>query len=237
MAESQKFEIEPEEDYRKESGCMGGCFKGCFIMLLVMVVVIGGCTFIVSRNWRDWAASVGDMMVDEALNNSNLPDQEQEEIKQELERPLNALRQGQLTIGQMEEIGNVVLQSPLMPLLAVTAVEAQYFARSGLTDEEKHGGKVALHRFARGVIEDKIGEPAIDAVMSHIAEKKADGGWVFKQTATDEDLRIMIVTAAQEADRAAIPAEVPEIDPSSEIRRIVEEVMGREDANRGPVPR
>ena len=234
----EKCEIEPEEEYRKDSGCcMGGCLKGCFLLLLVMVLVIGGCTYIVSKNWRGWAASFGGLMIDEALEESNLPDQEKDEIQQELERPLNALRDGRLSIGQMEELGNVLLESPLMPSLAVTVVEAQYFARSGLTDAEKLSGGIALHRFARGVIDNRIGDPAVEAVMSHIATKEDDGEWQFKKTATDEELRRMIATAAQEADRAGIPPQVPEIDPSDEIRCVIDEVMGPAGVEQGPVPR
>ena len=222
---SDKFEIEPEVEERKERGCAGGCLKGCFIVLLLMVVGIVVLGFFVSRNWRGWSASVADYFIQESLDASNLPAQEKQEIREELRRPLDALKAGTLSAEQLEQLGNVLVESPLLPSLAVTVVETKYFLQSGLSPEEKSAGKIALRRFVRGAIEKKIDDPAMERVLSHIADRNGDE-WKFRDKATDDELRDMIITAEQESDRAGIPEDVEEIDPSDEIRKVIDQVMG-----------
>jgi hypothetical protein len=222
---SDKFEIEPEEEHCQERGCMGGCLKGCFILLLIMVALIAVLMFFASQNWRGWTAGLANMAIDEALEASNLPDQEQQEIRAELERPINALKDGTLSLEQLDDLAETIAESPLMPSLAVTVVDAHYFDKSGLTPEEKEQGRLALRRFVRGVIEDKIGQAEIDAVISHVADKEGDN-WRFRETASDQELRALIATAEQEADQAGVPEQVEAVDPSDEIRKIIDAVMG-----------
>ncbi len=164
-------------------------------------------------------------MIDQGLASSNLPPAEKQEIRQELQRPLDALKSGQLTMAQLQQLGEVLVESPLLPSLAVTVVETQYFLRSTLTPEEKDAGKIALRRFMRGVIEKSIDKPGIDRVLSHIADRDGDQ-WTFRKTATDEELRALIASAEQEADKAGIPEQVEEIDPSDEVRKVIDQVMG-----------
>jgi hypothetical protein len=227
--ESHKFEIEPEEDYRREEGgrgCMGGCLKGCFMMLLLMVIVIAVLAYVISRNWRGWAASFTDsFIIPSALDATNLPEQEKQEIHVELKRPLDALRSGELKFAQMENLVEAIVESPLLPTLALSVVDATYFSKSHLPPEEITEGRLALRRFARGVVEHKIGEQSVERVLSHIADRDGDK-WVFRKEVTDDQLRALIATAAQEADAAGVPAQVQEVDPSDEVRRVIDAVMG-----------
>jgi hypothetical protein len=223
---SDKFEIEPEVEYRQERGCWGGCLKGCFVILLLMVVLVVVLGFVVSKNWRGWAASITNWAINETLEVSNLPAQEQQEIRDELVRPLAALQDGTLSIQQFEELAEVIIESPLMPSLAVSMIESHYFNQSTLTPAEKQAGGLALRRFVRGVIEGKIDESQIEAVISHVADEDKDGRWRFRETATDDELRRLIATAEQEADKAGVPAQVEAVDPSDEVRKIIDTVMG-----------
>jgi hypothetical protein len=222
---SDKFEIEPEAEVPRERGCAGGCLKGCFIALLLFIVAFLILGFVVSRNWRDWSASLAEYFIQESLAASNLDPAEKQEIRAELQRPLDALKSGELSREQIKLLGDALLESPLLASLAVTAVETQYFQRSGLSAEEKEAGRIALRRFAHGVIEGKIDEPAMDRVLSHIADRNGNE-WKFHETATDEELRALIATAEQAADKADVPQEVDQIDPSDEIRKVIDQVMG-----------
>lgn len=228
--ESHKFEIEPEENYREQGrrGCMGGCLKGCFIMLLLMVVVVGVLTYVISQNWRDWSASFADsVLIPGALDATDLPEQEKQEIHVELRRPLEALKTGELKYDQIGDIVEAIVESPLLPTLALSVLDAQYFEKSNLPPEEIAEGRLALQRFARGVMDNKIGEPAIEKVLSHIADKQGKD-WKFREreNVSDDDLRALIATAAQEADAAGVPAQVRAVDPSDEVRRVIDAVMG-----------
>lgn len=220
-----KFEIEPEEESRPTPGCMGGCLKGCFIIILIMVALLAVFMFVASQNWRTWTANVADMAINQALEASDLPDQEQQEIRAELERPMNALKDGTLSLLQLNELADTIARSPLMASLAVGMVDHHYFGQSDLTPEEKEQGRLALRRFVRGVIDGQIGDEQIDAVIVHVADKRGDQ-WRFRETATDEQLRGLIATAEQEADQAGVPEQVDAVDPSDEIRKIIDAVMG-----------
>ena len=59
-----------------------------------------------------------------------------------------------------------------MPTLIVVAVDKQYFDRSGLSNDEKVEGRLTLKRFARGVFDKKIDEKGVDAVMTHVADRR-----------------------------------------------------------------
>jgi nucleotide-binding universal stress UspA family protein len=236
MAESHKFEIEQEVEPRKDDdrgegsggGCFGGCLKGCFIVLLIMVVLIVILGYVVSQNWRNWGAEMSLVVVDKTLDASNIPEQEQTEISSELARPLNALRDGTLTLEQLQQLSLAIIESPLMPSLGVSAIETHYFNQSTLTAEEKQAGSLALRRFTRGVITGKIDEPAVERVLSYVADRQGNR-WEFRKKATDEELRQLIATATQEADQAGIPEQVELIDPSEEVRKIIDAVMGPAD--------
>lgn len=223
---SDRFEIEPEEEYRKERGCcLGGCFKGCFLILLVMAVIGGVLVYFFANNLRDLAASGVKIIAEQSLDEMRLPEQEKQEVLNELDRPIEALRQGKLGGDQFGELVEALMVSPLLPSIAVSMVENQYLDQSTLTPEEKQSGRTALQRFAWGVVQGKFGEPEIEKVISHVADKQGEQ-WRFRETATDDQLRDMIIAAQEQADAANIPAEVPAIDPSDEVRKIIDQVLG-----------
>ena len=118
-----------------------------------------------------------------------------------------------------------VMQSPLMPTLVVGAVDKQYFASSGLSEDEKAEGRLTLKRFARGVIDKKIDDKGIDKVMSHIADRQSNGSWRLRPQVSDADLRAALAAAKAEADEAGIAAQPEKIDPSDELKKIIDESM------------
>jgi hypothetical protein len=239
VMESHKFEIEPEEHYRREEGgrgCAGGCLKGCFIMLLLMVVVIAVLAYVISQNWRGWAASFADsFVIPGALDATNLPVEEKQQIQAELKRPLDALRSGELKTEQIDDLIEAIVESPLLPSLALSVVDATYFAKSNLPPQEIAAGRLALRRFARGVVDNKINEPAVERALSYIADRDGDN-WIFREQVSDDQLRGLIATAAQEADAAGVPAQVEEVDPSDEVRRLIDTVMGPANAAPAQIP-
>ena len=107
---------------------------------------------------------------------------------EQVDRVGKAFRDGKITLQQSGMIIQRVMESPLMPTLVVGAVDKQYFEKSGLSEEEKTEGRLALKRFARGVIDGKIKEPGIDAVMIHVADRDPNGQWKLHQQVSDADL-------------------------------------------------
>jgi hypothetical protein len=61
--------------------------------------------------------------------------------------------------------------------------------------------------------------------MTHIAIKQGQNNWRFKDNVSDDELKKFLDDAKKAADDAGV-AETPEkIDPSDEMKRIIDEAM------------
>jgi hypothetical protein len=192
--------------------------------MVVLAVVVG---FWISRNWRGWVADFGGQAINQGIDSSDLPPQEKVEVKVQVDRVAKAFRDGQISNEQASAIIKKLVDSPLMPSFVVMAVERKYFDRSKLSDEEKAEGRQSLKRFARGIFDDKIKDKGIDKVMAHVADRKRGGQWQLRSTVSDEDLRAALSEAKAQADAASIPPEPENIDPSDEVKRIVDEALSQ----------
>lgn len=201
------------------------CLTGClvvFVILIVIAVLIG---FWISRNWRDWAATAATEGIRQGISSSQLPAQEQQEIMVQVDRVAKAFREKTMSAEQLGKLAQTLVQSPLMSLIAASTIEKQYFAKSGLSEEEKAAGRQTLQRFIRGSIDDKINKAGIDAAMAHVADRDPQGNWKLHQNISDADMRAFLTEAKKQADAAGIPEQPAEIDPSEEIKKIVDEAL------------
>jgi hypothetical protein len=201
------------------------CLIGCLAVFVVMAVLAVIAGFWISRHWRGWFAGVGSQVVNQAIDSSDLPPQEKVEVKVQVERVAKAFGEGQISNDQASAIVMKLMKSPLMPSFVVMAVDKHYFDRSKLSDEEKAAGRQSLKRFTRGIIDEKIDEKGIDAVMAHIADRKPDGQWELRSTVSDDELRAALSEAKKQADAANIAEAPPDVDPSDEVKRIVDESL------------
>ncbi len=231
MATDPRFDTEyAQEVVPPRRSRWTSCLVGCLAIIAVMIVVAAVAAFFVARNWRGWMASGVSQVINQGIDASDLPAEEKQEIKQEVQRVTDAFRQGRLSNQQAVRIMERLANSPLMPLFIVTAVERQYFDKSGLNEEEKTEGRRTLQRFVRGAADGKIEQKAVDAVLSHIADRQPDGSWNPRNNVSDEDLRAALMEAKARADEAGIPEEPEPFDPSDEFKRIVDEAMTEPDA-------
>jgi hypothetical protein len=222
QSDQRSFQIEEPE--RKRSWwqtCLIGCL-GFLAVMVVLAVVVG---FWISRHWRGWVADFGGQAINQGIDSSDLPPQEKVEVKVQVDRVAKAFRDGQISNEQASAIIKKLVDSPLMPSFVVMAVERKYFDRSKLSDEEKAEGRQSLKRFARGIFDDKIKDKGIDAVMVHVADRQGERQWHLRQTVSDEDLRAALSEAKAQADSADIPPAPENIDPSDEIKRIIDESL------------
>lgn len=221
-SDPHSFQIEVPE---KKRSMWQTCLIGCLVMMAVLLLLALIAGFWVSRHWREWAADLGSQVIDQGIESSDLPQQEKVEVKQQVDRVATAFRAGQISNEQATRIFKKIMESPLMPMIVVMAVDKQYLDKSGLKAEEKAQGRLALERFARGVFDKKIDEKSVDSVMLHIADRQGPNSWKFRQHVSDDELRAAIAEAKAKADAAGI-GDVPQnIDPSDEIKRIIDESM------------
>jgi hypothetical protein len=222
QTDPHSFQI--EEPARKRSfwqTCLIGCL--CFLAVMIVLAVIAG--FWISQHWRGWVADFGGQAINQGIDSSNLPPQEKMEVKVQVERVAKAFREGQISNQQASAIFKKLMESPLMPSFVVMAVERNYFDHSKLSDEEKAAGRQSLKRFARGVFDSKIKDNGIDKVLAHVADRQPSGQWELRSTVSDDELRAALSEAKAQADAADIPPAPENIDPSDEVKRIVDESL------------
>jgi hypothetical protein len=223
-------EAEPKEERKKSfwSMCLGGCLVGVVVVAVLVAVAL----FWISRNWRELASNFGAQAIKQGIDQSQLPAQEKIDIKIQIDRVADAVRKGQLSGDQLHTLMQKLVESPLMTSFVAAAVEKQYFEKSGLSDEEKAEGKRTVRRFLRGTIDNKIDKQGFDAAMTHVADRDVGGNWKLRQQVSDDELRAFLAEAKARADAANIAEEPKDIDPSDEVKRIVDEALG--EASRQP---
>lgn len=206
-----------------------GCLKGCLIVFFVLLILGALGVWWVVRNARDWASSGVSMVLTEMIEQSELPADEQAELKEEAKRLTDAIADGRISVEQGMEMMMELEASPLLPLIVIKSVEMQYLKPSGLSEEEKTEGMANLERYAHGLASKQIPQESTDKVLQHIGTKDEEGNYEFKEKVTDEELRAFLAAAKDEADQAEVPEEVPPIDPSEELKKIVDKVLGPSD--------
>jgi hypothetical protein len=226
---------EPYEPKKKRSP-WATCLIGCLVVLLILVILGAVVAYWVSQNLRSWAADGGARVMKEMVAQSGLPEQETAEINIQIDRLATAFRENRISMRQVELLVQNFTQSPLMTSFMVSAIEKGYFAKSGLSEEEKAEGRITLQRFVRGMIDKSINEPAIDNAMRHVGTKDTDGHWDIRQQLTDAELRAFLAAAKTAADDAGVPAEPPAFDPSDEFKRIIDEALAQPGAAEEPAP-
>lgn len=217
----------------------GGCLKGCLIIFVIFLVIAIIVSVFVFMYWQPIGANIMNQMFSQQIDASNLPEQEKEESKAEVKRFTDAFAEGKISMSGFENGMEALVQSPIMPVIISSAMEAKYLQTSGLGEDEKNEGKVTINRFANAMVEHKVDQPTLDQTMQHVATKDSNGAYQLKPTVTDEELRAFLADAKAAADAAGIPAEPEPIDLSDEIKKIVDvalEVAGADDGADDDLP-
>ena len=199
-------------------------------VLLMMVLAAG---WFVSQKWRGWVGTVVETTLKESLDESSLPEAEKEEIQAQVQRVVAAFEERSLTEAQIDKLIRELAQSPLSASVIAFTIEKQYFDNSGLNDEEKEAGRMTLRRCVRGLFDGDLTEDDADSVLSHIGTRSPDGNWDFRDNVTDEELREFLADAKERADAAGVAETVEEVDPSDEVKRIVDSILNAEDSEDG----
>jgi predicted negative regulator of RcsB-dependent stress response len=215
---------------RKKSA-VSTCLTGCLIVFIVMLVLGVIAAWWIWNNAASLAASAGSTVAKEAINQTDLPQAEKDEIFVQIDRLADAGREGKLTLQQLSTFFQEFSRSPLMTTLAMSMVDKKYIEPSGLNDEEKAEARVTVQRFMRGAIDEKISQADVKKAMAPVSTEKPDGNLELKESVTDDELKAFLATAKAEADAAEIPAQVEAVDPSDEFKRLVDQTLGAADAD------
>jgi hypothetical protein len=192
------------------------------IILVIALAIFGWWAYNYGPAW--FSRFLADALK-QTINDSELPADEKADINVQIDRVATEFREGRLSGQQFQKIVEGFVESPLMTSMSVWMIDKQYIDKSGLAEDEKAEGRTAVRRFMRGMVDRQIAEAGIDAAMQHVAVRQSDGSWKLLEQVSDEQLRSFFKEAKKQADRAEIPPEPEDIDPSDEFKRIVDEAL------------
>lgn len=227
MADEHRFSADVDAAgglVERKSGwksCLTGCLIVC-VILAVIAILIG---VWIGRNVRNFAAFGIDEVFRQGMVTSQLPAQEQQEIMVQVERVSTAFRDGKMSYEQLGMMIQRITESPLIPLIEATSIKQNYIDKSEQSEEENAEDVATLRRFIRGALDGKINRTGFEVAISHIASQNPDKTWVLRRTLNDEQLRSFLAEAKKQADEAGIPEQPAAIDPSEEVKRIVDEAL------------
>jgi hypothetical protein len=205
----------------------GGIKTGCLVIFLVFLALIVGGGAYVYMNWRTWAAAGANAITERAVADSGLPQKERDQILAQVRSLSDDFKNNKISLEQMSQVGQEIVQGPIIPLAAVQAARQKYIEPSDMTAEEKAAANRSLQRFARGVYEKKISKETIDDTIKPITTLKPDGRWELKAKPTRQELDQFVANAKARADEAKIPDEPFDLDISAELKKAIDKALGR----------
>jgi len=209
----------------------GGIVAGCLIALgvLLLIGIIGGIWL--SQNWRWVVANPFRAALVQGIEESRIPEDQQKQMIAEIDQLTEDFKSGKLSMQQLSRVFEEIGESPLLPVGTVYFIDEQYFAKSGLTEEEKQAGRLHLNRYARGIYEEDIARNDVERVVDPIADTSGDSiQFRPPEQVTDDELREMIRRAEEKADQVGVPEEMWEINFAEEFSAAIDRALGRAPA-------
>lgn len=209
------------------NGCLWGCVIAGIIGILVLVVTCIGGVYYVTYQAKQLVVSGVRFVVVQGINESELTAEDKQQVIAEVDRLVDAYKQGKINEQDAENILTELQASPIIPLFVCYGIEKQYLDKSGLTAEEKADARKQLQRLVRGGMDQKIDEGDIEDLLAPLQQTGPNGEQQMKQSLTDEEIKTFIAGAKELADEAEVPDEEFKIDIGDEVKRIVDRGLAK----------
>ena len=207
----------------------GGCKKlaiGCGIvaLILVIILIIGG--WFVAKNFRSWTASGFATVVNKAVEQSTLPDEQKQTIKDRVDYVKDEFVAGNITI---EEMGRAIENLKIENLIGAGMTQyvgSGLIESSQLSDEQKAEGKQALNRVAQGLLDGQISLNDAQQTLTPIMQNPGSNDWQLKTNPTQDELKQVMDNATDLADQAGVPEDVGEVDFAAKVNEAFDQALG-----------
>lgn len=220
---SDQFTVEDQK--KSGSGCTGWII-GCLVVCLILAAIACGVGYWIYSNAGGWAADFAETAINDAIDESELPEEQKVAMKEQVSRLTQGYRDGDVTLEQLAQIGEKLQDSPVMTAIPVEVVRSTYLAKSGLTEEQKAEATKQLQRVAHGMFEKKITEEELKTLIDgRLGDVGPDGEIKFRNDVSDEELLEFTKAAKELADSKDIPDQNYEIDFAAELKKAVDEVL------------
>lgn len=203
----------------------GSALKGCLIAAGIVIVLIATAGIIIGLNWKKWTVSMMQAGIKTQIAATSLPQDQKDRIIAKVEAVSNDWRDGKIDTQQLGRVIDTLGQGPFVPLALVYAADAKYVKVSKLSEDEKAAAKLALDRFARGVIEKTIPSDETKRLMTYV-EVSGTTNHQLKNVLTEEELRKFIAAAKAKADEAKVPEEPYTANLADELDKAINQALG-----------
>lgn len=226
----------PPPAARQQRGCLRGCLIGLGILFAIGVLVL----VVMFIYWRQVTGAIFQQTIAGQIDSTSFPAEEKEEAKVELSRFTDAFKDEQYDRADIERGLMVITESPVVKLIFVNSLQRQYLRQSELAEEEMEEGRLTIQRFAYGILTRAIDQPTAERTMEPLSTRGSQGEFQLKTRVSDEELRTFLAEAKKVADGAQIPEDLPAVDLSAEMKRVVDAALieaGRDTPDaEAPVP-
>lgn len=202
----------------------GSALKGCLIAVGIVIVLIATAGIIIGLNWKKWTVSMMQASVKTQLDATSLPQDQKDRIITKFEAVSNDWRDGKIDMPQLARVMDTLGQGPFVPLALVYAADAKYIKVSKIPEDEKVAARLALDRFARGIVEKTIPADETKRLMTYI-EVSGTSNHQIKNVLTDEELRKFIAAAKAKADEAKVPEEPYTVNLADELDKAINQAL------------
>lgn len=201
---------------------------GCLAVLGVVAALIIIGVVIVWMNWKGWAAGAMNATMKAAVQESQLPADQQSRINTQIDQLSTAFEDGDVTFEDLIKVGEAMEDHPILPIGVLEYIEYNSLKAAGLTDEEKAAGTLATQRLQRAFIDGQMVLDDLDPLLEPISQRDADGNLQPIQNPTAPQVRLYIEAAEKKADELGVANEPYDVDIAEQIERLINDTLGRE---------
>jgi hypothetical protein len=194
------------------------------VLLLGSVLIVGAVWWAVS-SLEGLVIDMGRESMVALVDESELPAAEKDEVTQQIDRVVAAYKAGEIDQSDLERLMMRLDESPAMGYIAWAGVDQFYLDELELPADEEARAKTAFLRALHAMSTGKIDEEKIYDAMPD--DEAFDRALSDSPEAAREIYRKSIAKLQTLADEAGVPAEVPQVDVSGELAKLIDEMLAK----------
>jgi hypothetical protein len=176
MSNIDKFDDDLEPQTKSKAPVFLGI--GCMYAFLIALILIGAVCVgggMISRNSikRKATESIAQGLIQE-IRKSKLSNKQKDGIVEHVDRLKNRYKEGRITTLEVIEVLGEIGSSPLLPLGLIWSGFSTHVPKSHLNKVRQIRALRDYQRFARGVVEKKIGTDKVELVCQIITNKQSN---------------------------------------------------------------
>jgi hypothetical protein len=195
---------------------VGGVLAVCSLFVVIAI-------WWAVNSFEGWMVGLGREGIVAMVEESNIPADEQREVKEQVDRVVAAYKAGKV---KQEDLNRLLLDldsSPAMAYISCAGIEEYYLEDCDLPPDVAVRVRAAFGRAVYGVsqgtvdVEDYYAALPDDEEFDNALSESDEGASALMQKSIDRMQKL--------ADRAGVPADPPAVDIGGEMKRVVDQLL------------